>query len=1159
MLLLLLCTGIGSLYGQVELNSGAATFTLPIFDFSDPKSSLKSKVQLAYSSGNGLKINDVASDAGLGWHLEAGGSIQRLINGEPDDQNSTSLFPPYTYSFVGNGDMILWDQNEKTNYFPNGYMYSEHKVYFDANGSYEDIVSVPQDMGCIPTFAPGMDRNYKTSRRSQADREQDIFIYNAGETGGSFYIGKNKSILQSIDNTNIVTFGEQNMISDSIRTRINGFQVKTSEGIIYKFNDLELVEVITENEAVAVSEGQTANLNYLLPNMNSGNSTIQPSTKYVVSKWYLSEIVNPLTNEKIIFEYDTRYVNQLVSVRPLKVGTKITLIPERHKGKIKILKQIVYPNNHKVNFRYANHSRYDFKGSSPLSAIEVFFNNQLQSSFDLETGYFRKNEIQPLTYQPTNEIDENYLRLALKKITPKGNDGTISNPYEFNYYTGTAGSANDKDIVPSRMCMEQDFYGYYNKGMGSAISLPANDYLPKDLPYSTYNNLLYGGSFRSIGTDAARNGCLKSVVLPAKGRLEYEYEQNRDGVTSNTYESWGIRVKNIKSFTGDGSSPSMVKEYQYTNEDGSSSAWGYEYGSNTFTHYNSVRGDNGGHMQGSQILSYMYKGIKLGISAVKTSVKGIVSSSVASNVTQFKQGLTIFIIMQFINSLQPIPVTTTPVQSLSYYPNWANNAIGLQYARVTEKTVLSGGGGNGKTVYEFTKPLTSAEIKPNNAPFSQKQRLSAWRYGLPLKTIWYDEQNNKKREIENTYDFIERESTDNNFRSGKVMVQTYTIQPYHYVTYNTPEWTLIKEFYYPRSGRSELKMTKERNYSGAQYSEDIVNYYYDSRYLLTRMEKTRSNGTKEIIKNHYTYSFASIPGVQELQQQGIDKLIIQETWLKKDPQASEVLKSSDISYYGPAPANRIALLKKYGLDTELPVPESVIGQVASNSSSLVRNPAYLKERADYTYDSKGNTIQEYRPEQAVSMSTFMDDDAQAPAATVVNAAYNEVAYSSFESANQGNWIYSANAVREDVSITGKKCFSFQSNNTSLVVYAPMAPGKEYKLSFWSKNGAKTFSLSLPAPKQGPTVSGWTYFEYTIPPQPANTWINIYGQGEMDELRLYPANARMASVAYGIFGKTAACDENNRIEYYEYDSFGRLAAVKDQQRNLIKAYKYNQKN
>src|SRR5581483_11542224 len=73
---------------QVNLQTGSAVFSIPMFNWQDNKSRLKALVALSYNSGNGLKVNDVASSEGQGWNLAAGGVITRLQVGEPDDQQA---------------------------------------------------------------------------------------------------------------------------------------------------------------------------------------------------------------------------------------------------------------------------------------------------------------------------------------------------------------------------------------------------------------------------------------------------------------------------------------------------------------------------------------------------------------------------------------------------------------------------------------------------------------------------------------------------------------------------------------------------------------------------------------------------------------------------------------------------------------------------------------------------------------------------------------------------------------------------------------------------------------------------------------------------------------------------------------------------------------
>src|SRR5689334_2727437 len=86
LLLFVLSLVLISSHAQVNLQTGGATFSLPIFNWQDDKSRLSGVVALGYTSGNGLKVNETASNAGQGWNLVAGGVITRMQVGEPDDQ-----------------------------------------------------------------------------------------------------------------------------------------------------------------------------------------------------------------------------------------------------------------------------------------------------------------------------------------------------------------------------------------------------------------------------------------------------------------------------------------------------------------------------------------------------------------------------------------------------------------------------------------------------------------------------------------------------------------------------------------------------------------------------------------------------------------------------------------------------------------------------------------------------------------------------------------------------------------------------------------------------------------------------------------------------------------------------------------------------------------
>jgi YD repeat-containing protein len=111
------------------------------------------------------------------------------------------------------------------------------------------------------------------------------------------------------------------------------------------------------------------------------------------------------------------------------------------------------------------------------------------------------------------------------------------------------------------------------------------------------------------------------------------------------------------------------------------------------------------------------------------------------------------------------------------------------------------------------------------------------------------------------------------------------------------------------------------------------------------------------------------------------------------------------------------------------------------------------------------------------------------------------------------------------------------------------------VSYWSNTTAA--SVNSMAATQGPTKSGWTYFEHILPV--GTTSVTVSGTVKIDELRLYPADAQMTTYTFiPLIGMDSQCDVNNHVTYYEYDPLGRLLDIKDMDGNILKTFRYNYK-
>lgn len=71
-------TGVG-----VDLYTGTAQVNIPICNLTSKE--LNIPVSLSYIGGRGIRVQDYATSTGLGWQLNAGGSISRVVRGFPDE------------------------------------------------------------------------------------------------------------------------------------------------------------------------------------------------------------------------------------------------------------------------------------------------------------------------------------------------------------------------------------------------------------------------------------------------------------------------------------------------------------------------------------------------------------------------------------------------------------------------------------------------------------------------------------------------------------------------------------------------------------------------------------------------------------------------------------------------------------------------------------------------------------------------------------------------------------------------------------------------------------------------------------------------------------------------------------------------------------------
>jgi hypothetical protein len=1154
-LLSALLTVAGS-YAQVNLQTGSATYSIPLYQYSDVKSRISLPVILNYHSGNGLRVNEVASNIGTGWNLQCGGMIVRMQIGQPDDQPAKEG---------------SWNDLAK---YPPGYLYAA------------SISSgCPTGMSFYPIFG-GRNQVYKQHNEVEQDREQDKFAFTFNGRSGVFVIGRNRQVRVLGDTRLTISFIEQNQVRQLIRTTISQFTVTDENGVQYIFRDKLLSRTLRYRYVRRYDDGTTYPYNGEPDNGDGAVNTMQgfpldeAEIPYIVNGWYLSEIKDPFNKRAIQFNYTGTEVkgfaaNQ-VSVTTNYLSnekSQVLLLQNNTVQLVKNLASVNCPDGVTLNFTYGD-NRFDLTGDKMLSRISIADNGNTINSWQFTQSYFIKNSIA----LPLTGGEKINARLCLTAIQQVGSDGLKMPPYRFSYYTGTAGSADD--IVPPPHILAQDRWGYYN---GNTNGVPLEN--GSNISFAQFKNFT-----NMIGRNAkagyAQNGLLKAITLPSGGSLQYRYQQSRDDESPwlNNYTG-GVSVSKLISYDGTDSAKNIVKAYQYIRENGRPSGWGYETWENertTRVHYQpnlKIYDPVTGCDYRLKYPGIQYPELASGLNAaeIKKMVSDVVSYlSFSFNIMQIAASSGATQVAGIVTSVYGILVTAAfTCNDVDYIKDYtaitrygqnlnAPASLPFLYDRV-EETDASPGAANGKTVYTFTGQYQSG-LKLGSIfygyPYPARQRLADWATGLPTKITVLDKDGTKVEETENSLQVMNREITDTGFLSCKCDTKKqwalsdydWTDNPYYKSGLSNISGTegITMEFYTPWTGRSELTNTRLRIYAkSGQVQETFSRIEYHPKNLQVKT-KYALNRYGDTIQTRYYYPEDYTTGgvLQTLaQSNAVNTPVSVEIWQHKGN--NYFLLSAEITEYQSLANGSIAPVRTYSLETDQPVPLQNIG--VFDPARLVRNNQYFKPQAFISYNKDGLPA-ETRSQSRVSSSIY-DYQGRYTIAMAAGAANSDIAYTGFEADGTGNWTYNTSPANYDrtQSMTGKA--AYRLSNSAAITKTNLNPATTYIVTVWATESGVQVNGQYGTALR--TINNWTLYQFTFS---GTTAITIGGYGVVDDVRLHPQGALMTTYTYdpGI-GKTSETGSDNRIQYMDYDGLGRMIQVRDEQRNIIKTIEYNYKN
>lgn len=489
---------------NTNMYTGTNTVNLPLGQISGREFSIP--IGLNYNA-SGIPVEQIATWAGLGWNLQAGGTINRINIGKPDDVTFLNVnYLPYYYSQVKN-DMNL---------YPN---------HIEAGAP-------PPQGGSIPGYLLFK----KRIERGYYETQPDYYTFNApGGLSGRFFIDYENNIGVSMENPLIKivpTFGTYY----SFKVLVS-FTITDTNGTVYEFTERENIKSY-----------------FSTPNPSDLNDVEDDYMTYT-SSWHLTKIISAEKKDEILFEYyppkvwvDDQHYNHLTAFKtclaPLPCTGTTSVIDDSqvYKTEQVLLKEIKINGAKRAEFILSPNERLDIKGSAFLSQIKLFnLKEQNISTTDLTTSYFKT------TSSTTNE--QTKMRLKLDGITQhlygqNLNDGIQESLHHVFEYEKSGYTFN---FIPDRLSFAQDYWGYYNGANLNTNLVPAS---------STHS---LSGADREPHPELIKVGTLIKITYPTGGSTEFEYDIHKLGSNES---GGGIRIDAIKNYT-DGNVLTAYKRYFY--------------------------------------------------------------------------------------------------------------------------------------------------------------------------------------------------------------------------------------------------------------------------------------------------------------------------------------------------------------------------------------------------------------------------------------------------------------------------------------------------------------------------------------------------------------------------------------------------------------------
>ncbi len=1089
--------------------SGTAHVSIDIFTI--PGKGFQIPISLSYST-SGFNVNEIPTWVGAGWSLSGTGVVGRSIRDLPDESG---------FSYYG----------------------SQNNAYFRADGT-PKIDSLLATMGngigdpsakflllyqAAYNATPG---NPTFLQGANFDTEPDKYSYTlpTGISGG-FVFNRQKQIVKTSETPMDITYND---LSSQPFTLL----LRDGQGNRYTFSQ-ENFETVNPQSICAGSFGLVS---------------FQPT----VSAWHLSSIISGVSSDSALYTYVSETVQYPTSTSYTKVvklasegsSTNIQEPQDRdcylnQTSTTRRISQISY-NDYVIKFEADPAVRLDLTGGHRLKRIVVLHKGDTIKRFDFYHSYFKTDQF-----------------LRLDSIV-EHSDNQVLPPYKFIY---------DDDLAspfPDRNSYDQDYWGFFNNA-GNTVSYPETWIYEYPIDESILPGLVVHryqpGANRDPNIAFATKGALTSVVFPTGGRTDFTYELNSYRNFSPEYKSqrqkktfaggagsthlsivgtrypqagetpknyiavtdlvtcaipgggipFGCGTVTIKTSTGqpvytfvEGNNLLLpIEPGNYIVETGSNPQYGnsgitiewFNYDVNTL-----LKEKQGGGLRVKEIARFTEGNTLASKEAWEYQGSDSISSgSLFTPIIPYKTQLYVSGYMVPVQGCQEDGLFRGEYAMVSSNLEYTmQRVLGgyVGYSRVIEKVVANNTQSQvsvGAKVKEFLNGGITNNIFPAGPPVADVSGIN----GKVTKEQVFDEANRLlyEKKISYTYSSFPKVW---GFRLESLSIsgcQNLIFQPAYY--YETNDFAKVDSV-------RETSFSNNEAQSKWQKSQYVS---FQGTYLPSKTISSRTNGgvlEQRFTENFYPFQLGS--GYSAM----LSNNFVTQPVFEISGSGNFILSGIQREY---SFAGAATLLSKVNL---LPSKKTPLSQL----TSLLSNPqTYFENVLELNYDSHQRKIRQKQNSGRLTSFVWGDSD-EIPVAVVEHAEPSDIYYNGLE--------LGAGAIDP---AEGKRCHVL--SGTYATGFAPSTTGN-YWLSYY-------YRTSVNSPWELRTILvNYPSASFTIPET----------TGFIDAIRIHPVGSMMESYFYqpGV-GVQSMEDKNRKFSRYEYDAFGRLEYIKDDQKNILKRSEY----